>query len=141
MTTKFTSFLAALAMIVALVATPVQAQTSAANRGNVLGFNDAADYGQWVFRSTAAVASGAQTATIQGDAFANTRAGRTFLPLATTNPVIVDQENSSLTETVTPSAVTCTTNSLQSTCTFTATFSNAHNPGFSIRSATYGICE
>lgn len=138
----FTTLLATLLAVFALVAAPAQAQTSQATTANVLAMPDVTEYSQWVMRSSGSIASGAQTITIVGDGFKVTpRSGRTFYPLSTTSPILVDQEVSAVTETVTPSAVTCTQNALQSTCTVTATFSNAHSGNFTIKSGTFGICE
>lgn len=117
------------------------AQTSASNRGNVLAFNDARDYGQWVARSTGSVASGAQTITVLNDAFKVTPQGRQFLPFSIVNPILVDQENDAVDEVIIPTAVTCSQNGTISTCTIAATFASAHTGQFSLRSGTYGICE
>lgn len=134
------SLILTLALIVGL-AGPGYAQISQANKGNVFAANDARDFGQWVFRTTGSVASGAATVTIQGDAYGVTADGRQFFPLATNAPILVDQENIAVKETIVPSAVSCSNNGLQTTCTVTATFTNAHGAGFTIRSGTFGICE
>jgi hypothetical protein len=44
-------------------------------------------------------------------------------------------------ETVTPSAVSCSTPDIQQTCTVTATFTYAHGPGDIVRSGTFGLQE
>lgn len=131
----------ALLIAVGLFSTPAHAQTSASNRGNVFAFNDAREYGKWVAKSTASVASGAQTITVLNDAFRVTEQGRQFLPFSITAPILFDQENTAVSETATPSAVTCSQNGTISTCTIAVTFSNAHTGQFSLRSGTYGICE
>lgn len=61
--------------------------------------------------------------------------GRTFMPLATNAPIILD------TETVTPTAVSCSTPTLGGTCTFTATVVNVHGSGSRISSGTFGLQE
>jgi hypothetical protein len=65
--------------------------------------------------------------------------GRYFTPLATNAPITIG--NGANTETVTPSAVNCTTPQLLDTCTVTATFTQLHNPGDQIRSGTVGLQE
>ena len=80
--------------------------------------------------------TGSQTYTVRVNALiAVGRSGRTFMPLATNAPILFDSE------TVTPSAVSCTTPTLAGTCTFTATVVNSHGPGSLISSATFGLQE
>jgi len=105
-----------------------------------MGFAFANDYAKWVLKANNDVGAVAAVVTIQADGFATTPGGRVFYPLATNAPLLIDSENSA-SETVTPTAVTCAFGALSSTCTFSASFANAHRAPFSIRSATYGIQE
>jgi len=80
--------------------------------------------------------TGAQTYILRvNSAIYLTRSGRRFMPLATNAPILFD------TETVTPSAVSCTTPEIPGTCTFTATVANTHASGSRIGSATFGLQE
>jgi hypothetical protein len=83
-------------------------------------------------------ATGSQTAIV---AFGYTTAGdgRVFTPLATNAPILVGGGSNQ--ETVTPSAVSCSTPTAYGTCTFTATFVNVHGTGDSIVSASFGLQE
>lgn len=65
--------------------------------------------------------------------------GFTVAPLATNAPITVDVGANA--ETVTPSAVSCTTPAILDTCTVTATFSNLHAHGARIASGTFGAQE
>lgn len=114
-------------------------QVSQANKGNVMAANDARAFNYPTAWTTAGVATGAQTVTVAGDAFAVTPDGRVFLPFGTNRPILFDKNGTP--ETLVPSAVTCTQNGPQATCTITATFVSAHTGPFSINSGTYGICE
>lgn len=133
--------LAAALVLAASVLTPAALAQRPSTGSNDPGFNYARDFSRWTFRSSASVSTGAQSVTIQGDAYAVTPGGYAFYPLATDAPLRIDAETPAVTETVTPSAVTCTSGSLQSTCTFTATFANAHSGNFTVTSGTFGIQE
>lgn len=61
--------------------------------------------------------------------------GRTFMPLATNAPILLD------TEIVTPSAVSCFTPTQGGTCFFTATVVNSHGSGSRVSSGTFGLQE
>lgn len=129
------------ALVMALAGGTATAQTSQASKGNVFAMNDAREYGQWTMTTTGSVSTGSQTVTINGDGFITTTLGaRTVYPLGTTHPVLFDP-NGANPETLVPSAVSCTSNGLQSTCTVTATFVYAHTGPFMLRSGTYGVCE
>lgn len=65
--------------------------------------------------------------------------GRTIAPLSVFAPVTVDTGVNA--ETVTPTAVSCTTPSIPNTCSFTASFIYAHGTGAVITSGTYGLQE
>ena len=65
--------------------------------------------------------------------------GISFAPLSTTAAVTIGAGAAQ--ETVTPSAVSCSTPSQYGTCTFTATFTYAHGNGDSVRSGTTGLQE
>jgi hypothetical protein len=65
--------------------------------------------------------------------------GTIVMPLATNAPITVGVGANA--ETVTPSAVSCSTPAIYSTCTVTATFSNGHGTGEPITSGTYGLQE
>lgn len=114
-------------------------------QGNALT-NLSSTYGNWVGISNTTVASG--SATISPVlCYVNVGAqggGRSFFPYATNAPVtIVDGAN---TETVTPSAVSSPAAAAPSSigpyaCSFTATFSNAHNSGVTLISGDGGRAE
>lgn len=84
------------------------------------------------------IAAGSATITV---AFGSVTAGdgTIFAPLSTSAPVTVGSGTD--TETVTPSAVSCATPSVYDSCTFTATFSNAHGRGELVSSGTFGLQE
>lgn len=65
--------------------------------------------------------------------------GNQFCPLAINNPIQVGSGGDI--ETVTPTAVSCSTPLLIDTCTFTATTSNNHTAGEYVKSSTYGLQE
>jgi len=138
-----------IACVLAMVSASL-AQTNAIKNQNSL-------YGNWVAHSTVTIASG--TATITPDfcyfnptvppaAGSNTvgatTSGHQFFPFATNVPVtIVDGSN---TETVTPSSVVSPAAAIGPAlgpyaCSFTASFSNAHNAGVAIVSGDGGVAE
>jgi hypothetical protein len=65
--------------------------------------------------------------------------GVTFLPLKVGTPVTVGVGSTS--ETVTPTAVSCSTPTIQNTCNFTASFTYAHGQGTPVRSSSSGLQE
>lgn len=83
-------------------------------------------------------ATGAATLTVS---YGTTTAGdgTVFAPLATNAPILVG--NGSNQETVTPTAVSCSTPSQYDTCTVTATYTKTHGRGESIMSASMGLQE
>lgn len=113
----------------------------------------ASQYGGWSVQSVNSVAAGAASMTLSncypkmGNGIAGPNGGLQIRPLfvfATNTPVTV--VDGSLTETVTPSAVTAPTANTASSinpfnCSFTATFSNAHTGGVTIVSGDGGLAE
>ena len=83
-------------------------------------------------------ATGAQTVTLDFGQI-QTPDGVPFTPLAINAPVSVGGPSNL--ETVTPSAVSCTTPLIYASCTFTATFSNTHGRGEPVTTGTYGLQE
>lgn len=83
-------------------------------------------------------AAGAATLTVDYGRTA-TLDGLNFNPLATNAPVLVG--SGSYQETVTPTAVSCTSPAIYGTCQFTATFTYAHGTGDLVQSATAGLQE
>jgi hypothetical protein len=71
--------------------------------------------------------------------YASTPTGLQFYPVSVTAPITVGSGTSM--ETVTPSAVSCSTPAVYQTCTITATFSYAHSQGDQVRSGTAGLQE
>lgn len=65
--------------------------------------------------------------------------GTIITPLSTRAPITVGTGANQ--ETVTPSAVSCSTPQVYQSCSFTATFSNQHGTGDRVASASYGIQE
>lgn len=98
----------------------------------------AADYAKWnVLITTGTSASGAGTLTVANGTVV-LPGGYEIAPFSTSNPITV--QDGSLTETVTPSAVSnCFSGS--KTCAITATYSNAHGAGATIISGTGGLRE
>lgn len=83
-------------------------------------------------------ATGAGTITL---AYGNivTTDGVTVMPLATTAPIIVGVGSNA--ETVTPTAVSCSTPAQYNTCQVTATFANIHGVGDLVTTGTFGLIE
>lgn len=65
--------------------------------------------------------------------------GAVITPLATNAPVTVGTGANQ--ETVTPTAVSCTTPQIYQSCSFTATFANAHGTGDKVASGSFGVAE
>jgi hypothetical protein len=127
-----------LAALLVCFAAPLQAQSALGPKD--LGFAYAVDYGKWSANSTDSVAAGSAVVTISGNPRGSmvTPGGRTFYPFATNVPLFIEAAGGTA-EVVTPSAVTCSQNG--TSCSFSATFSYAHNGKFRISSGSYGICE
>lgn len=89
------------------------------------------------FRITSApIPAGAGTITIgYGSTFVY---GRKLMPFAVNAPITILGAAS---ETVTPSAVSCSTPDVTNTCSITATFVNAHGAGELVASGTFGAQE
>lgn len=68
-----------------------------------------------------------------------TASGLTFNPLSTSTPISLGEGSNF--ETVTPSAVSCSTPAVQYTCQVTATFAGIHGAGTYVRSGDYGLQE
>jgi hypothetical protein len=117
----------------------------AQNRSTFAGIANAYDYAMGINGAVApliidsnSTATGTVTYTVQ---FGYTTAadGTQFNPLSTSGPVIVGSGASI--ETVTPTAVSCSTPQIIDSCTFTASFSNAHGVGERISSGSAGLEE
>lgn len=144
MITKRLSFLGPVALLALIATAPLMGQ----NRTRFGGRYEALDYayGQSPAGAqpaglqilTGNAATGSQTVTV-AVGFTASGDGRVFTPLATNAPILVGGGSNQ--ETVTPSAVTCTTPALYGACTFTATFSNLHGAGDLIASASFGLQE
>lgn len=65
--------------------------------------------------------------------------GTKLVPLSTHAPVTIGIGSD--VETVTPSAVSCSTPQVYESCTFTATFTNTHGQGEPVGSGSFGIAE
>lgn len=103
----------------------------------VLGQAVAAEFGRWEAPVlTQVTATGSRTVSVEGSAFVVPQ-GQGFMPLQTSIPIRVNDGPNS--ETVTPSAVSCSQGS--GICNFTATFANTHKNNFKIQSATFGLQE
>ncbi len=83
-------------------------------------------------------AAGVNTVTVS-QGYTVSAGGVTFNPLSTA--ALVRAGSGASQENVTPSAVSCATPTQYGTCTFTATFTNAHGTGDLVQSATYGAQE
>lgn len=115
------------------------------NRTQFAGIRNAFDFAYGVNSAVAPLridigntATGAQTITL---AFGNITLtdGTVLMPLSTTAPITVGVGSNA--ETVTPSAVSCSTPAAYDTCTVTATFANTHGIGDLVSSGTYGLEE
>jgi hypothetical protein len=94
-------------------------------------------YGSYQLRGGSAVASGAATISFPSSQYCQVAVGQnTIIPIATTIPLKIVDDNSANTETVTPSSVSVSSG----VCNFTATFNNAHN-SFYVTSGTGGLQE
>ncbi|HEV7522996.1 MAG TPA: hypothetical protein VGP89_17980 [Candidatus Angelobacter sp.] len=94
-------------------------------------------YGAYQLRGGSTVASGAATISFPSSQYCQVAVGQqTIIPIATTIPLKIVDDTSANTETVTPSAVSVSAG----VCSFTATFSNAHN-SFYVTSGTGGLQE
>ena len=135
------------ALLAAWMALPLAAQ----NRTAFGGVRNAIDYAYGVSRPGGAsgpaalvidnanpIPSGSQTVTVS---FGVTTAGdgTVFAPLSLLAPVSVGAGTDI--ETVTPTAVSCSSPQVYDSCTFTATFANAHGRGEPVASASYGLQE
>lgn len=105
----------------------------------VAGMNSAAAYGQWSVKSVFAVSAGGGQMYLNPSQATAPGFG-SFAVVTNGTPLeIVDGAN---TEVVTPSSVNCPVNSgVQFSCSFTATFANAHGPGVVVTSGTAGLQE
>lgn len=133
---------AALALLSVFLALPAEAQNRTRFAGEYSAFDFA--YGvQGVNTPPLRVnigntATGAATITL---AFGNITLGdgTIYMPLATNAPISVGVGSNA--ETVTPSAVSCSTPAAYNTCQVTATFSNTHGVGDLVTSGSYGLQE
>ena len=119
--------------------------TFAQNRTSFAGLKNAFDFAYGVNPNVSPLvigigntATGSQTITLQ---FGNVTLsdGTVLMPLATTAPITVGLGSNA--ETVTPSAVSCSTPTVYNSCTVTATFANTHGQGEPVSSGTFGVAE
>jgi len=134
-------FLAALAALT-LFCVQAGAQQNQSIQG---GGKVASAYGQWRGSIvTGNTGTGTQTITV-APALVTLSDGRVIQPWSVTAPIAVDLSSGSVTETVTPTAVSCNQSggtAMGGTCNITASFTNAHGSGISnIQSGTFGIME
>lgn len=131
--------------LVALLALIAGMPLTAQNRTRFASQWNAIDYAFGVNASVPALtvdagnsATGSQTVTL---AFGTTTAsdGTIFSPISTVASITVGGPTNQ--ETVTPTAVSCTTPTIYDSCTFTATFANTHGRGEPVASASYGFQE
>ena len=105
----------------------------------------ASEFGKWAFQSLTTITSGAQTVTLNGCYIKVGTAATQFYPIVPSQSLLIN--DGSNTETVTVTSVTqpvqtpgvSTVNPYS--CTFTATFANAHQAGFNISSNDGGVYE
>lgn len=122
--------------------------TFAQNRTSFAGVKNAFDYAYGVNQNVSPLvigigntATGSQTITLQ---FGNVTLpdGTVLAPVsAGTVPTPITVGLGSNAETVTPSAVSCSTPTVYNSCTVTATFSNTHGQGEPVSTGTIGIAE
>lgn len=132
--------LALLSMFLALPAT-------AQNRTYFGGVRNAVDYDYGNVPGSPALVvdspalSTAGTSTTYTVALGNTVTGdgTTFAPLSVLAPVTIVDANG--VDTATPTAVSCATPGIPDSCSFTATFTNAHGKGARVYSGTAGLQE
>lgn len=117
----------------------------AQNRTRFAGLFNAGDYAYGINRNVGPLrvdigiaATGSQSITL-AYGFIQLTDGTIVSPLSTNAPVTIGVGSNA--ETVTPSAVSCTTPQQYSTCSFTATFSNTHGAGDLVTSGTFGLQE
>jgi len=82
--------------------------------------------------------SGAATLTVAFGAV-SLQDGTQIIPFATNEPLTVGIGANQ--ETVTPTAVSCSTPQVYQSCSFTATFAHAHGTGDPVTTGTYGFAE
>jgi hypothetical protein len=118
---------------------------SAQNRVAFNGVRSAIDYAYGVNAKIAPLrvdvgnaATGSQTITL-AYGFVTLADGTVINPLSTTAPITIGIGANA--ETVTPSAVSCSTPTLYSTCSITATFANTHGEGDVVASGSFGLIE
>lgn len=141
--------LAAVVMAYTLILAGLPAPVAKAQNRTVFGgTRNAGDYAFGINRSVSALIVDNTAPTLAGTAtltlaFGSTVAGdgTTLSPFATGFLFPIQVGGGSNIETVTPTAVSCTTPGIYDTCTITATFANAHGRGEPVSSATYGLME
>jgi hypothetical protein len=84
-------------------------------------------------------AVGLQAITVRAFACISTIGGDIFMPFATNAPITIDSGSNA--ETVTPTSVSCSTPTVDGTCTIVANFANLHGAGARIASGTGGLQE
>lgn len=127
-------------LIFAMATSPLAAQQNSQSNitgMQVLGAAVAAEFGKWSVKvPLGAAAAGASTVTLDAASF-TVPSGMGISPIATNIPIRIEDGASS--ETLTPSAVNCSSGS--GICTVTATFANAHPNTLRITSGTNGLQE
>ena len=107
--------------------------------------NQNAYYGQWAVHSLNAVSSGSNTMTLDNCFVRAGLGNRQFFPFATNVTVTVVDGTNTETALAVTAVSTPVINGISSvnpyTCSFTASFSNAHSAGVSIISADNGVAE
>lgn len=98
----------------------------------------ASDFNQWTAQGTNTITSGAKTVTVSAPtARITANGGQQFNPFVVNDTILVDSGTAN-SETVTVTAASCTP---PTSCSFTATFSNAHTSRYNVNSGTYGLQE
>lgn len=129
--------------LIALLTAPVASY--AQNRVSIFGAYSAWDFAYGLSPGVSSLlvtagssSSGTYTVTVAYGSV-TTASGISFAPLSVNAPVTIGGGTN--TETVTPTAVSCSTPRVQYTCQFTAAFSFAHNNGDTVRSGDGGLQE
>lgn len=135
--------LSILGLIAALTA-PVA--SLAQNRASMFGVVNAWDFAYGVNQQSpplqvlsGSTGTGSYTLTVAFGNAATGASGIVFAPLSTSAPITVGGGTNM--ETVTPTAVSCTTPAQYQTCSVTATFTYSHGNGDQIRSGDGGLQE
>lgn len=98
----------------------------------------ATDFNAWSATSRTTVAAGAATITLDSPFLPTILGWGQINPWFANNLILVDAENGAVDEEITITSSSCTT---PTSCTITATFSNAHSGQYTLRSGTAGVNE